>query len=250
MPVPHQALPGAVWLPGLGADVLSPAEEDFYRDRLRAVTAADAGVHLIVYCHDACWLSWNAAKRVLGFGYRQVAWFPAGIEGWTTAGRPTVAVAPQLPAGAAGTDAAQRPSMVVLDLELTGDLGGPEFATEHAERLEKESARLRQDLERTGLYRLVDTTPARGLIDALKSRQAYLHDCNGCDLDVGRELHADRVMVAWVDRVSGLILSLTYEIHDVASSQIVARKSYDFRGDNDNAWNHAVDYMVRDITRN
>jgi hypothetical protein len=47
--------------------------------------------------------------------------------------------------------------------------------------------------------------------------------------------------------VSGLILTLTYEIHDVKTSQITSRKSYDFRGDSDNTWNHAIDYMVRDL---
>jgi hypothetical protein len=45
----------------------------------------------------------------------------------------------------------------------------------------------------------------------------YLHDCSGCDLDIGRQLGADQVLVAWVSRVSALILSLTYEFHDVAS---------------------------------
>jgi hypothetical protein len=85
------------------------------------------------------------------------------------------------------------------------------------------------------------------VLNRLKSQQAYLHDCNGCDLDIGRQLKADLVLVAWVDRVSGLILTLTYEIHEVRTSQIVARKSFDFRGDNDTAWNHAIDYMVRDL---
>jgi hypothetical protein len=42
-------------------------------------------------------------------------------------------------------------------------------------------------------------------------------------------------------------LSLTYEFHDVASGRIVGRKSYDFRGDNDAAWTHAIRYMVRDL---
>jgi len=84
-------------------------------------------------------------------------------------------------------------------------------------------------------------------MDELKSQYLYLHDCNGCDLDLGRKLGADQVLVAWVNRVSGLILSLTYEIHDVASGQIIARKSFDFRGDNDTSWTHAIDYMVRDL---
>ena len=50
-----------------------------------------------------------------------------------------------------------------------------------------------------------------------------------------------------VDRLSRLLLSLTYEFHRVANGQILARKSYDFRGDNDTAWTHAIRYMVRDL---
>jgi hypothetical protein len=139
------------------------------------------------------------------------------------------------------------PTLAVLDLELSGDTGGPQFTAEHDARIKMESDRLRQELDRSGLYRVVDTAPAQPLIAHLKSQQAFLHDCNGCDLEVGRQLGANQVLVAWVDRVSGLILSLTYEFHDVASGQIVARKSYDFRGDNDAAWTHAIDYMVRDL---
>lgn len=255
MPLPHQALPAALWLPGIGAGVIAPAVDDFYRSRLRAATAGNLDAPLVVYCHDRCWLSWNAAKRAVGYGYRRVAWFPDGIEGWTAAGHPTAPALPQefaearAPAEPPASDATGLPTLVLLDLELTGDLGGPEFTAEHERRLKTETNRLREDLQRTGLYRILDPAAAQGTIDALRSRQAYLHDCNGCDLDVGRELNADLVMVAWVDRVSGLILSLTYEIHDVRSGQITARKSFDFRGDNDTAWNHAIDYMVRDLAR-
>jgi hypothetical protein len=137
--------------------------------------------------------------------------------------------------------------LVVLDMELTGDLGGPEFAAEHDARLKLASARLREDLSASGLYELVDIAPAKDELDRLKSEHRYLHDCNGCDLDIGRRLNADQVLVAWVYRVSGLILTLTYEIHDVRTGQIAARKSFDFRGDNDRAWTHAIDYMVRDL---
>jgi len=241
LPVPHRAIPDALWLPGVGVGAPTQQVDDFYRGRLERATAGNVEAPLIVYCHANCWLSWNAAKRAIGYGYHRVFWFPEGIEGWTAAGRKTQVAAPQGPAAEA---------LVVLDLELTGDLGGPEFEAEHAERLRTMSARLRQDLERAGLYRILDNSAAQGLIDTLKSRQAYLHDCNGCDLDVGRSLRADQVLVAWVDRVSGLILSLTYEVHDVQTGQITARKSFDFRGDNDNAWNHAIDYMVRDLAKN
>jgi PQQ-dependent catabolism-associated CXXCW motif protein len=260
LPLPHRAIPGALWLPEVGAGALTQEVDDSYRSRLERATAGDFDVPLVVYCHQKCWLSWNAAKRAIAYGYRRVYWFPEGIEGWTAAGRQTLVVTPQAPpapgteppASSPGRPArndGRLPALAVLDLELTGDLGGPEFVAEHAARLKTESDRLRQDLQGTGLYRILDNSGAQGMIDTLRSQQSYLHDCNGCDLDVGRSLHADQVMVAWVDRVSGLILSLTYEIHDVQTGQIAARKSFDFRGDNNNAWNHAIDYMVRDLAK-
>jgi len=139
------------------------------------------------------------------------------------------------------------PQLVVLDVELTGDLGGPLLSAEHEARLEMASARLRDDLTKSGLYHVLDVTRAQDSIDRLRAQHRYLHDCGGCDLDIGRELGADRVLVTWVYRVSGLILTLTYEMHDVSSGQITSRKSFDFRGDNDRAWTHAIDYMVRDM---
>ena len=139
------------------------------------------------------------------------------------------------------------PKLAVLDLELTGDLGGPEFEQEHAQRLKTQTAELRRALAATNRFELLDNAPAADVIARIQSQQAHLFDCNGCDLEVGKKLGADLVMVAYVDRVSGLILSLTYELHSVATGQITARNSYDFRGDNDPAWKHAIDYMVRNL---
>lgn len=145
----------------------------------------------------------------------------------------------------------QRPAfpskLLVLDVELSGDLGGPELVLEHQARLKLATAKLRESLSHTGLYQLVDSTPARSTIEELNARYLYLHDCNGCDLDIARQLGADQVLVAWVNRVSALILSLTYEFHDVTTGEITARRSFGFRGDNDTSWTRAIDYMVRDL---
>ncbi len=250
IPLPHPALPGALWMPGVGAGVLPSRMEEFYRDELAQATHGDFATPIVIYCHSRCWLSWNAAKRAIGFGYTRVHWFADGVEGWIAAGLPTVVATAREPTDEPASNSERKqasPKLVILNVELSGDLGGPEFTAEHDARLKTESARLREDLARTNLYQILDNTPAQGTIDRLEAQQQYLHDCNGCDLDVGRELGADFVLVTWVDRVSGLILTLTYEIHDVKTNQITARKSYDFRGDSDIAWNHAIDYMVRDL---
>lgn len=97
MLLPHRALPGALWLPGTGEGALSPEVEEFYRGRLQRATAGNRGAPLVIYCHERCWLSWNAAKRAIGYGYRRVYWFADGVEGWTAAGLPTEVVEPQSP---------------------------------------------------------------------------------------------------------------------------------------------------------
>jgi hypothetical protein len=137
--------------------------------------------------------------------------------------------------------------LLVLGVELAGDLGGPALSAEHETRLQMASARLRDELARSGLFQIVDDSPVRDAIGELRSQQRFLHECNGCDLEIGRRAGADRVMVPWIYRVSGLILTLTYEIHDVRTAQITDRRSYDFRGDNDAAWTHAIVYLVRDL---
>jgi rhodanese-related sulfurtransferase len=39
-------------------------------------------------------MSWNAAKRALAMGYTNIAWYPAGTDGWRAAGLPLQSTAP------------------------------------------------------------------------------------------------------------------------------------------------------------
>jgi hypothetical protein len=150
--------------------------------------------------------------------------------------------------GPAGVHAAQAEPirLVVLDLELVGDLGDPALNAEHEVRLAKTSDQLRAELSRVPRYEVVDTTPAREMIEASRATQ-YLYKCNGCEIDIAEQLGGDQVLVAWIHRVSQLILTLTYEIRDVPSAEPVRRKAFDFRGDNDAGWSRAVTAMVDDL---
>jgi PQQ-dependent catabolism-associated CXXCW motif protein len=68
--------------------------EAYFRQRLAAATGDDLQRPLILYCHEECWLSWNGARRAIQYGYRNVYWFPDGIEGWRKAKLPTTVVQP------------------------------------------------------------------------------------------------------------------------------------------------------------
>ena len=95
LPLPHHAIPGAIWIPGAGLGQPPPPLDQYFRERLAKATGNDMGLALVLYCHQRCWLSWNGAKRAIQFGYRNVYWFPDGIEGWRKARLATAVVQPE-----------------------------------------------------------------------------------------------------------------------------------------------------------
>jgi hypothetical protein len=150
--------------------------------------------------------------------------------------------------GPAGAHAAEAEPirLLVLDLEIIGDLTDPVSNAEHQARLATTSDQLRAELSRAPRYEVVDAAPAREMIESLRATQ-YLYKCNGCEIDIAEQLGADQVLVAWVHRVSQLILTLTYEIREVPSAQPIRRKAFEFRGDNDAGWSRAVSAMAEDL---
>lgn len=95
LPPPHAVIPGSLWLAGAGAGTLDAITDGFYRRRLNEATSNNLDHPVVVYCHERCWLSWNAAKRAIRYGYRRVYWFPDGIEGWRAAGFASTVAQPE-----------------------------------------------------------------------------------------------------------------------------------------------------------
>jgi PQQ-dependent catabolism-associated CXXCW motif protein len=87
---PRSNIPGSIWLPDTGYGELAPSIEDYLRRNVERATGGDRTKLLVIYCLRDCWMSWNAAKRVLALGYANVAWYPEGTDGWTDALLPVV----------------------------------------------------------------------------------------------------------------------------------------------------------------
>ena len=85
---PRSNIPGSIWLPDTGYGELAAATEDYLRRNLARATAGNPAKLLVIYCLRDCWMSWNAAKRALEMGYRNVAWYPEGTDGWADADLP------------------------------------------------------------------------------------------------------------------------------------------------------------------
>jgi PQQ-dependent catabolism-associated CXXCW motif protein len=85
-PRPH--IPGSLWLPDTGYGELADITEDYFKRGLTRASGGDRAKTLVFYCQANCWMSWNAAKRALGYGYGNVAWYPEGTDGWSKADLP------------------------------------------------------------------------------------------------------------------------------------------------------------------
>ena len=85
---PRFNIPGSIWLPDTGYGALAPATEDYLRNGLARASGGNNAKLLVFYCQADCWMSWNAAKRALSYGYSNVAWYPEGTDGWQRANLP------------------------------------------------------------------------------------------------------------------------------------------------------------------
>src|SRR5579871_3682380 len=91
---PRSNIPGSIWLPDTGYGELAPSTEEYLRTNVARITGSERMKLLVVYCLRDCWMSWNAARRLLAMGYANVAWYPEGTDGWTDALLPVVNAQP------------------------------------------------------------------------------------------------------------------------------------------------------------
>jgi PQQ-dependent catabolism-associated CXXCW motif protein len=94
---PRLDIPGSIWLPDTGYGELAPLMRDYLRTNIERATAGDRSRLIVVYCLRNCWMSWNAAKRILSMGYTNVAWYPDGTDGWTDTQLPVAEAQPAPP---------------------------------------------------------------------------------------------------------------------------------------------------------
>jgi len=136
-----------------------------------------------------------------------------------------------------------------MDFELINEMR--DYETEETQaalqrRLILISDALRQEFDQREMYRIVDNNVAAKLIADQKAQQD-LRNCNGCELDIGRALDADVIIIGWVQKVSNLILNLNIEVKDVATGKTLYTKSVDLRSNSDKSWLRGIRYMVDSI---
>ncbi len=123
----------------------------------------------------------------------------------------------------AQASAAGPKSLALMDCELIDDMR--DFASEQARRevdrrLVLITAELAKELERRGMYRVLDRGSAPG---------------------------AERIARCWVQKVSNLILNINIEVRSAATDETAYVKSVDIRGNTDETWLRGARRLVDNI---
>ncbi len=162
-----------------------------------------------------------------------------------------LAAALAIPGAALRAQQVPPPSAVVLDFDLLDDHPNPEPQAHAAlqRRLRQAREDMEEQLQAQQLYRIVPLDGARALMDKLRNEQEFMHRCEDCARQVGQQLDTDYAITGWVQKVSELILNFNIEVHDVRRKRVVLSKSVDMRGNNDESWQRAVRFMVRDMAQ-
>lgn len=78
----RNSVPGAIWLPDAGFGTLDAKAEAQFRTGLEAATQSNPDAPVVFLCRADCWMSWNASKRAIEWGYTRVFWYAFGSTGW------------------------------------------------------------------------------------------------------------------------------------------------------------------------
>lgn len=152
------------------------------------------------------------------------------------------------PAQPAWADQPRGPSLAVLPFEIDDLSGEAGPAIRHDAKLAALTSSLRRGIAARTAYRVIPGA----LVDQAVAEAdlgTYLRSCNGCEFRLAKALGAERVLVGWVIKVSSLVLSLRIQVKQLSDRRLIYARAFDFRGDNQTAWQRAADFAVRALTR-
>jgi len=137
---------------------------------------------------------------------------------------------------------ADPPRLAVFDFELVDtSLQGEAYGSKpEQERLVQVGDQLRKQLAESGKYAIVDISPVNAA-----AHGSNLQACGGCDVKYAEELGSDLAMTGVVQKVSNLILNMNIYLRDVHTGKLVTAASVDLRGNTDESWSRAINYLVR-----
>ena len=58
----------------MGYGAIADVTADYFRKGLEKMTEGDTAAPVVIFCLEDCWMSWNAARSAIEWGYTNVYW--------------------------------------------------------------------------------------------------------------------------------------------------------------------------------
>ena len=139
------------------------------------------------------------------------------------------------------------PRLALMQPEIDGDLSDASKQEQWHKRLDRLERQVQDGLG-DDLYAVVDPQPAADLF-AQYAHRAAVYQCVPCALEVAKRLDAERVLSLRVYRMSHLVMNLHAILRDAETGSVRYARFLSFRGDTDEAWRHAADFLIRDMRK-
>jgi Protein of unknown function (DUF2380) len=137
---------------------------------------------------------------------------------------------------------------MLMDFKLMGATGEAKLDGEHLQRLKMANAELRKLLEETGRYELTNEAATKDFNQKV-STALKNNACDSCELTLAKQANIQQILYPWVYKLSNLVLTLHVVIIDATTGKAVVKKVHDFRGDNDQSWQHAINYFIKNVKK-
>jgi len=131
------------------------------------------------------------------------------------------------------------PAIVVADFDYTDSSGETrDQQIEHAARLQAFARAIRADLANSGKYRVIDFVCSSDPCSAAKAPTL---------VDDARKAGAKLVLYGGIHKMSTLIQNGKFQMLDLDDGKLVLDRLISFRGDSDEAWQHAERFLTREL---
>ena len=138
---------------------------------------------------------------------------------------------------------AQPIPIAVLDFDYSDSSGEPQDQTAvHRARLEAFATRIRAALANSGAYRVVALNcPAQPC--------SARHHAPDALFAMARQAGANLLLFGGVHKMSTLVQWGRVELVDVADNRLLDERHLSFRGDDEEAWRRAADYVAQKLVK-
>lgn len=137
-------------------------------------------------------------------------------------------------------------SVMLVGFKLEGDTSLKSYWQKDKQLTDQFDVYLAEQLSQQLNAKVVSAATGNNLLKTAE-HDADLHHCNGCEVDIAKQLGADFVLMPRVFRMSILIQTLFVDVRDANTGKLIIHKGRNFRGNTEEGWQHAIDNLLRDL---